>query len=231
MKVKKRIPYDNHPKTIQKDIVELEISVQRVGTDTIERKILLVYNSRIQGRVVPSYYVEHNNDIWTEVIKTMDEVQKAFDSLNNIPNLEMGTELDLTVEHIISTEKKRKAYTITYNNNIVITNLSMRRTVLETIRIYINNNTNKSLDMILEEFNNKNLPSKNYDLLKSKTDFDTWIQFRDKRDPRYFTDKQDQIYIPQSNTFVLVCTQWTSPSFKKFIHLIETLDHNISINI
>lgn len=229
MKVKKIIPYDSHPRTLQGDIVELEISVQKVDLNTTEKKILLMYNSRIQGRVVPSYYIEKENDIWLDVITTMNEVQKAFDSLNNIPNLNKGTELDLTVERIIPTDKRRKTYTIIYNNNTIIDNLSMRRTVLETIRIYLHNNIDKDLDTILEEFNNHNLPSKNYDLIKSKSDFDTWIKFRDKRDPRYFTDVQDQIYIPQADTYILVCTQWTNSSFKEFIQLIKLLDANISI--
>lgn len=221
MELKERILYPDHPRNLKGDKVELEISLKQVADEMKELKILLVYNSRIQGRVVPSFFGE---SIWNQVIQVVDKLNLIFDELQKTG---IESSIDLTKPKINIPTTKRNTYSVT-DGKKTITDLPMRRAVLESIKLYILNNRTLTSQEIIKKFNSTDLPSSSYDLIKTYSAFKSWHKEKTSSDPRYFVEEQDRILIEKDNQEIVVCTQWTKESFEKYIKYIKK--YNININ-
>lgn len=213
--------YKNHPKAVNGNIVELEILIKENEKGLKELKFLLVYNSRIQGRVVPSFY---GDDIWQETRQVVDNLSKLFDELNSTG---VRSSIDLTPVKGEKMHNKRLKYDVT-DGKKVINSISMRRAVLESVKLYVQKNQDKDTNELLEKLNSTGLPTSSYQLIKEYSSFQRWYQNKNSDDPRYFINKQDRIFINKDKKEIVVCSQWTKETFDKYVFFMK--ENNITIS-
>lgn len=208
--------------------VEYRISLNVDDDGLYEWKIELLYDGKVQGRVVPSYY----GDDWEEIEKLMKKIEKIVSETPNDIKLLSNSRLNLSEKRPLATKEKKPSgrlkYVVSYGDQNPSLPLSMRTAVWQIVKAYVQAN-NPTVEKAKEFFNSEDLPNSSYDVVKELKEFESWLSEKNDSDPRYF-NRQEEI-ITAKDGEIVVCSQWIKESFDKFKNEIIAEDSKIDFKV